>query len=158
MSASLRRALPTEDDTRGLGARLAAALPPRFVCYLHGDLGSGKTTLARALVQALLPAARVKSPTYTLLESYEAPARTVHHLDLYRIAAAGELDALGLRDLDGVLLIEWPERGAGHLPAPDLVVSLALAGEGRAADLQARSTAGSEVLAQLARGPSSEPD
>ena len=157
MSANLCRALATEADTRALGAQLAAALPPRFACYLHGDLGSGKTTLARALVQALLPGARVKSPTYTLLESYEAPARTVHHLDLYRIAAAGELDALGLRDLDGVLLIEWPERGAGHLPTPDLVVSLALAGEGRAADLQARSTAGSAVLAQVARGHASEP-
>lgn len=146
MSVALRLALPDEADTRAFGQVLAQALPARLVIHLRGELGSGKTTLARALVQALQPGTRVKSPTYTLLESYPTPTRLLHHLDLYRIGSPLELEALGLRDLEGVILIEWPERGAGAVPAPDLVLSLAVAGAGRTLEALALTPAGAQAL------------
>jgi len=93
------------------------------VIFLQGELGAGKTTFARALLQGLGITTRVKSPTYTLIESYQAGNFFVYHLDLYRIADPGELEWLGLPDLFGahtLFLIEWPERGVGGLPSPDL--------------------------------------
>ncbi len=117
-------------DEAHLGA-LAAGLAPFArdggVIHLSGELGAGKTTFARALLQALGVGERVKSPTYSLIESYRVGALDIHHLDLYRIADAGELEWLGLDDLQGapsLMLIEWPERGAGALPKPDLVLEL----------------------------------
>jgi len=116
----------------------ARALAPRVadggVLYLEGSLGAGKTTFARALLRALGVGERVKSPTYTLIESYPLGELTVHHLDLYRIAAADELEWLGLRDLAAgrqLWLIEWPEHGAGATPPADLHVRLAHAGSVR---------------------------
>lgn len=146
MSAVLRRALPGEADTRAFGAGLAATLPAHLVIHLRGELGSGKTTLARALVQALQPGVRVKSPTYTLLESYPTPTRALHHLDLYRIGSALELESLGLRDLEGVILVEWPERGGAAVPAPDLVLALTVAGSGRELEARALTPAGVQAL------------
>lgn len=93
------------------------------VIFFRGELGAGKTTFARAFLQAFGVKERVKSPTYSLIESYQAGIFHVHHLDLYRIADPGELEWLGLADLviaQTLLLIEWPERGAGGLPLPDL--------------------------------------
>src|SRR5207237_5937517 len=105
-------------------ATLAQALAQRLreggVIYLVGPLGAGKTTFARAMLRALGVGARVKSPTYTLIESYVAGDLTAHHLDLYRIAAAEEVEWLGLRDLATgaqLWLIEWPERAHGAIPA-----------------------------------------
>jgi tRNA threonylcarbamoyladenosine biosynthesis protein TsaE len=158
VTAALRLALPAEDDTRAFGAALAAALPPQLVIHLRGDLGSGKTTLARALVQALEAGMRVKSPTYTLLETYATSGRTVHHLDLYRIGSPLELEALGLRDLEGVILIEWPERGGSAIPAADLVLGLAICGDGRELDAVASSAAGALALHAVAGTHPSEPD
>lgn len=146
MSVALRLALPDEAHTRAFGQALAQALPAQLVIHLHGELGTGKTTLARALVQALQPGTRVKSPTYTLLESYPTPTRLLHHLDLYRISSPLELEALGLRDLDGVILIEWPERGEVAVPAPDLVLALAVAGTGRTLEARALTPGGAEAL------------
>lgn len=141
--------LAAESDTAALGAALATALRAGDVIHLHGHLGAGKTTLARALIQALQPEARVKSPTYTLLESYALPDFGLSHLDLYRIADPSELEYLGLRELAGenVLLVEWPERGGASLPQPDLVIRLELAGEGRVAEVEQRSTNGERLLA-----------
>jgi tRNA threonylcarbamoyladenosine biosynthesis protein TsaE len=133
-------------------------LPRQLVVHLRGDLGSGKTTLARALVQALEPGVRVKSPTYTLLESYATPTRTVHHLDLYRIGSPLELAALGLRDLDGVLLIEWPDRGGTAVPPADLVLALSIAGDGRLLDARAFTPAGALALQGVAVARASETD
>jgi tRNA threonylcarbamoyladenosine biosynthesis protein TsaE len=141
-----------EAALRRLGVALARALEPGLVLYLQGELGAGKTTLARAIVQQLLPGARVKSPTYTLVESYATPRLVVHHLDLYRIADPEELVAIGVRDLasDGaVLLVEWPERGAGQLPAADVELVLAHAGDARQVALEARSRGGEALLARL---------
>lgn len=147
----LVRVLPDEAATIALGAALARALRPGLVVYLEGDLGAGKTTLARALIQALVPDARVKSPTYTLVETYPAATHEIQHLDLYRIADAQELEFLGLRDrdADAVMLVEWPARGAGVLPRADLVVALARAGDGRVATITSTSPPGAATLATL---------
>ncbi len=132
--------LPDEAATAELARRLAPALARGGVVYLEGDLGSGKTTFARALLRALGAGTRIKSPTYSLVECYELPALTVWHLDLYRIADPGELEWLGLDALDApasLTLIEWPQRGAGRLPPPLLRVVLQQAGDGRRARLVA---------------------
>jgi len=120
--------------TGDYGARLAGCLTPGLLVFLQGELGAGKTTLVRGLLRALGHRGAVKSPTYTLVESYRLPSFTVHHLDLYRLGDPEELEWLGIRDLlagDALCLIEWPARGAGVLPAPDLVISLDYAGGGR---------------------------
>lgn len=108
-----------------LAACFARAAVPPLVGYLRGDLGAGKTTFARAYVHALGYEGYVKSPSYGLLETYDTALQKVLHLDLYRIEDPEELEFLALRDLFDertVLLIEWPDRGAGHLPAADFVL------------------------------------
>lgn len=139
---SVAMALPDEAATVALARRLAPVLQDGGVVFLHGELGAGKTTFARALLRALDVGERVKSPTYTLLERYKVGTRDAFHLDLYRIADAGELEWLGLDELDApdaLVLIEWPERGRGALPAPDLEVALEHAGRGRNVRLTALS-------------------
>lgn len=141
MSASFE----AEFDEAGLVAlarEFAAQLGSGGVIHLHGDLGAGKTTFARALLAALGIGARIKSPTYSLIESYEVGGLHIHHLDLYRIAAPDELEFLGLSDLAAgrfLLLAEWPERGGDALPSPDLVVHLAHAGNRRRLRLEPRT-------------------
>src|SRR3546814_5360074 len=116
-----------------LGRALATTRPARAVVYLHGDLGAGKSTLARAWLRALGVEGPIRSPTYTLVERYPVPGGEALHLDLYRIGGAGELEFLGLDDADVALwLVEWPERGTGGLPAADLRVDLSMEGAGRA--------------------------
>jgi tRNA threonylcarbamoyladenosine biosynthesis protein TsaE len=147
--------LPDETATAALAQRFAAALDGGLVLYLHGDLGAGKTSFARALLTALGVGERVKSPTYSLVESYQVGARTAWHLDLYRIADPGELEWLGLDalgDPDALVLVEWPERGTGALPAPDLTLHLAHAGSGRQARAEPSSARGAAVLARLGDG------
>ena len=146
-------------DEEGLRA-LATALAPQAreggVIFLEGDLGAGKTTFVRALLGALGVGERIKSPTYSLIESYRVGDLDAHHLDLYRIADAGELEWLGLGDLwtsSALVLIEWPERGRGALPVPDLVVHLAHAGEQRELVAEARSERGKKLLAAMSRDP-----
>ena len=151
----LERYLDSAAATEKLGARLASALAPGCVFYLRGDLGAGKTTLARGLLRGLGHRGTVKSPTFTLVEPYQLEEWRLFHWDLYRLADPEELEYLGLRDqLDGeaVLLIEWPERGRGELPAADLEVWLDYAGEGedRSCRLEARSPTGQAMLARLA--------
>ena len=129
--------------TDALGAALAGTRPPRAVVHLVGDLGAGKSTLARALLRALGVQGAIRSPTYTLVERYAVDGGEAWHLDLYRIGDPAEIDYLGL-DADAVVLwlVEWPERGQGALPPPDLVVTLEIEGEGRSATVGGVSTAG----------------
>ncbi len=146
--------LADEAATGALGAALAATLEGGGVVLLHGDLGAGKTTLARGFLRGLGYAGVVRSPTYTLLEPYRVHAGTVYHLDLYRLADPEELDYLGLRDLDepgSVFLVEWPERGRGALPPADLEVVLDHAGDGRVAQLTSCSDLGTAWLERLER-------
>ncbi|MEI7036896.1 tRNA (adenosine(37)-N6)-threonylcarbamoyltransferase complex ATPase subunit type 1 TsaE [Fulvimonas yonginensis] len=147
--------LPDETATAALAQRFAAAIRGGLVLYLHGDLGAGKTSFARALLTSLGAGERIKSPTYSLVESYRVGERTAWHLDLYRIADPAELEWLGLdalADPDALVLVEWPERGAGALPPADLVLHLAYDGHGRSARAEPRNARGEAVLAGLAGG------
>lgn len=153
MTEAKRLALPDPEATGALGEALAAACEPPCVIYLEGELGTGKTTLARAFLRGLGHEGPVKSPTYSLLECYDVPAVRVFHLDLYRLAAPEEAAWLGLEELEAaaaVVLVEWPERGGDWLPVPDLRVRLAHADCGRRAELAATSERGARVLEKLA--------
>jgi len=144
--------LPDEAATAALGRHMAAVLDDGLVLYLHGPLGAGKTSFARALLTALGVGERIKSPTYSLIEGYAARERAAWHLDLYRIADPGELEWLGLDALSdplAVVLVEWPERGAGALPVADMELHLDYAGHGRQASLRAFTARGEQVLARL---------
>jgi tRNA threonylcarbamoyladenosine biosynthesis protein TsaE len=135
---------------------LARTLPERAVLFLRGDLGAGKSSLARGMLRALGVQGAIKSPTYTLIERYALDRGEAAHLDMYRIAQASELEFLGLQDLAPELrlwLVEWPERGRGALPQPDLELELRIEGEGRQARLQAHSAAGQAWLEAIAGQP-----
>ena len=138
---SLTLFLPDPADTDALGAALAEAMPSSaagVMVTLQGDLGSGKTALARAFLEALGHSGPVPSPTYTLVEPYDVLDYPVYHIDLYRIAGADELEFLGWSDLrDGLILVEWPER-APDLTAPaDLAIRLRYRDDGREAEIHA---------------------
>ncbi|MFT3755883.1 MAG: tRNA (adenosine(37)-N6)-threonylcarbamoyltransferase complex ATPase subunit type 1 TsaE [Pseudoxanthomonas sp.] len=142
--------LADSDATEALGTRLAQTRPPNAVVFLQGDLGAGKSTLARALLRALGVQGAIRSPTYTLVERYPVPGGEAWHLDLYRIGDAGELDFLGLDEAIATLwLVEWPEKGGHGLPAPDLRIALAVQGQGRSAELEPLSQVGRDWLARL---------
>jgi tRNA threonylcarbamoyladenosine biosynthesis protein TsaE len=142
--------------TEQLGANLARVLGQGgAVLYLQGELGAGKTTLTRALLRTLGHSGVVRSPSYTLIEPYELGSRSAFHLDLYRLSAPQELEFLGLRDLDPVrdlIIIEWPERGTGAIPAADITVRLAYRGEGRQAVVEGLSATGTTILSGLKPG------
>jgi tRNA threonylcarbamoyladenosine biosynthesis protein TsaE len=143
--------LPDAVSMEALGLRLAPVLDHAIV-YLQGELGAGKTTLARGILRGLGYADKVRSPTYTLVEPYTVDQGAVYHLDLYRLTDAEELEWLGLRDMlaeQALLLIEWPERGAGGLPQADLVVQIAHAEVGRSVDIVARTDRGRQILSRL---------
>jgi tRNA threonylcarbamoyl adenosine modification protein YjeE len=154
--------LPDVRATQRLGSALAGALHwdeqrPRLL-YLSGELGTGKTTLAAALLRALGVEETVRSPSYALIEAYAIVAGQAVHVDLYRLSGGRELAPLGLSDyLAGrtVLLLEWPERAGPMLPPPDLALTLTIdpdpALAGRRALLQARSVPGEAWLAATAQ-------
>jgi tRNA threonylcarbamoyladenosine biosynthesis protein TsaE len=144
--------LSGSESQLAFGARLAAALPSRLILYLEGDLGTGKTTLARGILSGLGHRGAARSPTYTLLEPYDLGARQVNHLDLYRLGDPEELEYLGLRDLlaeDAVWMVEWPERGLGVLPPPDLTILIEYAPNGRCLRLCAATPSGRAVIDAL---------
>lgn len=146
--------LPDEAATQLLAQVLAAHQPNGAVVHLLGDLGAGKSTLARAWLRALGVTGTVRSPTYTLVERYPIDGGEALHLDLYRIGDAGELDFLGLDDIAAALwLVEWPERGAGALPAPHLQIALAIDGTGRSGALVAGGAIGADWLAAVESDP-----
>lgn len=148
-TASITIDLPDEAATLSLGARLAQVLKPGWVVYLQGDLGAGKTTLVRGILRALGYAGRVKSPTYTLLESYALSKFTLQHYDLYRMIDPREWLDAGFRDdcnASTICLVEWPEKAAGLLPRPDVVIQLTVAGEGRTARIDAPSPKGRKEM------------
>ena len=136
------------EETEALGARLLGARPapgaPCRVVFLSGELGAGKSTFARGVLRALGAQGAIKSPSYTLVETYELPDANAVHLDLYRLIDPTELEHLGLADYHrpGFLwLIEWPERGAGRLPAPDLRFEFSITEQGHRIERIETSTA-----------------
>lgn len=149
-----REFLSDSAATERLGERLAQTMPMSAVVFLQGELGAGKSSLARALLRSLGVAGAIKSPTYTLIERYPLAEGEAVHLDLYRIAEAAELEFLGLDDLGAqarLWLIEWPERGGQQLPRPDLDVRLEVAGSGRQAELLGLSPAGADWVARVSK-------
>jgi tRNA threonylcarbamoyladenosine biosynthesis protein TsaE len=120
--------------------------------YLHGELGAGKTTLIRGLLQRLGVRDRVKSPSYALVELYVVSRLNLYHFDFYRFLTAKEFDAAGLAEYfrgDGVCLVEWPEKAAGALPPPDLDLRLTYADGGRNIEIDAMTEAGERCLMNL---------
>jgi tRNA threonylcarbamoyladenosine biosynthesis protein TsaE len=147
--------LPDAQATQRLGRALARSCPwsdsTARVLYLRGELGAGKTTLASALLRELGVKEAVRSPSYALIELYQAGARAAAHIDLYRLSDPMELEALGLRDYlnrQTLLLIEWPERGGTRLPAGDLLVQLSTQPD-RQAELLPLNAVGRDWIALL---------
>jgi tRNA threonylcarbamoyladenosine biosynthesis protein TsaE len=133
--STLHFALPEVAATDAAGAALARALAPdlRGLITLEGDLGAGKTALARAVLRGLGVTGPVKSPTYTLVEPYVVVGGRVLHLDLYRLGGAGEWLGLGLEDdppEQALWLVEWPDRAGGMLPPTRLAVTLTETADG----------------------------
>jgi tRNA threonylcarbamoyladenosine biosynthesis protein TsaE len=156
----------TEEDTAAIGGRLADAFPRDVgtfvVVQLHGELGAGKTTLARGFLRALGVTGPVRSPTYTLVELYELPAAapglsqgqglTAVHLDLYRLSDPSELEPLGLSEWarpQHVWLVEWPERGGDRLPPADLDITLEALADGHRIALSAQTPIGEAWIKRL---------
>lgn len=126
--------LQDEAATLALGASLGQRCGGYGLIFLEGDLGAGKTTLTRGLLGGLGHRGAVKSPTFTLVEPYSIEGRNIWHFDLYRLADPDELEFLGIRDYfsaDELCIIEWPCKGAGVLPEPDLRITMSVAGDGR---------------------------
>ena len=154
---SLGLALPDSGATEALGQALARAilgngLGAGGVIHLRGELGSGKTTCARSLLHALGVTGTVRSPTYTLVDTYTLLNLTCVHVDLYRLRSSSEVEELGLRDLTGpgyLMLIEWPEKGGAAVPAADLDLLLQYSGESRLGSLRAVSELGVGWLTKL---------
>ena len=153
----------TADDMRALGRALGSGLRTvtggALVIGIEGELGAGKTTLVSGILAGVGIAGAIRSPTYTLIEPYEAAGLQLYHIDLYRLSGAREVEALGIRDLLGdraVLLIEWPSRGAGALPTEDLSISIEYPAAGtqdgaqlRLLAAQAHSSVGDKLLEQI---------
>jgi tRNA threonylcarbamoyladenosine biosynthesis protein TsaE len=140
--------------------KAATRLVTGAVLYLCGELGAGKTTCVRSLLRDLGVTGLVRSPTYTLVETYVLPALTCVHVDLYRLQALTEVDELGLRDMVGpgcLLLVEWPEKGEGALPPADAELTLLYAGDARRARLQGHTPFGINWLQNLASDTSLAP-
>lgn len=148
------REISSEAAMEAFGADIANAATGGFAIFLSGQLAAGKTTFARGYLRARGHRGAVKSPTFTLVETYVIDAQTIHHFDLYRIEDAEELEYLGLDEyFDGAaqVLVEWPERGEGALPRADLEISFTLSASMRTAVLRAHSIQGREVLDSIER-------
>ena len=145
--------LADEAATGAFAQRLEAALPADLAGWtvlLEGELGAGKSTLARALIRQMGHTGAVPSPTYTLVEPYQLPRATIYHIDLYRVSSEEELRFLGWNELDdGFRLVEWPERVPGLTASADLRVLLSYAGAGRDLEIEGLSERASGVLSQL---------
>jgi len=148
----LTRFLPSEAETLAFGSALAAAVEPGLVVFLSGELGAGKTTLARGLLRGLGHAGRVKSPSFALVEPYTFSRLYLYHFDFYRFTDPRELGDAGFREYfnpESVCLVEWPENAAGWLPVADLRITLHVQGTGRQLGIDADTEAGRRCLKRM---------
>ncbi|MFT3931961.1 MAG: tRNA (adenosine(37)-N6)-threonylcarbamoyltransferase complex ATPase subunit type 1 TsaE [Spongiibacteraceae bacterium] len=157
MSKSLRFTLADEAATVALGAAMAPiaaeiARSRGLILFLRGDLGAGKTTLTRGLLQTLGVSGAVKSPTYTLVEPYALPDLNAYHFDLYRLRDPEELEFMGVRDYfqpGSLCIVEWPERGGEFLPNPDVLLNIQTLEGGRGIEIAAITGVGELLLERL---------
>ncbi len=152
MNTKYTKHLSNDDATIQMGHYIANAIKSGVVLFLNGDLGAGKTTLSRGIIQGLGHIGNVKSPTYTLVEPYELPKISAYHFDLYRLADPEELEFMGFRDYfndKAVCIIEWPEKGAEFLPPADIELYLTYAGEQREITFHALSEVGNQIITNI---------
>lgn len=151
-NSQLNLYLADEAAMVGFGHLFAKTGAKNLTVFLQGNLGMGKTTLSRGLLQGYGHTGSVKSPTYTLVEPYELPGQLLYHFDLYRLADPEELEYLGIRDYfsqQAVRLIEWPDKGQGLLPCADITIDIVREGTGRRLSLVADTEAGCATLNSL---------
>ncbi|MGO2011438.1 tRNA (adenosine(37)-N6)-threonylcarbamoyltransferase complex ATPase subunit type 1 TsaE [Pseudoalteromonas sp.] len=152
MTHSVTFQLADEAETVAMGCQLAELIDSGAVIYLHGDLGAGKTTLTRGIVQGFGHKGKVKSPTYTLVEPYELARENVYHFDLYRLGDPEELEYMGIRDYfsnQAVCVVEWPEKGGEFIPTPDLDITLTYVGDSREVLINSLSERGTMIVKRL---------
>ncbi|CEK11732.1 tRNA (adenosine(37)-N6)-threonylcarbamoyltransferase complex ATPase subunit type 1 TsaE [Legionella hackeliae] len=145
--------LPGESDSEVLAAKLAQVLTSPLVLSFSGEIGAGKTTFIRAMLRALGIKTAVKSPTFSLVESYQCKDFQVHHFDLYRIHEESELEYIGFRDYfreDSICCIEWPEHARNFLNKVDMNFSFVIHGSGRLLTMKAASLVGEKLLSCFA--------
>ena len=148
----LKILLSNEKNTLDLGENISAHLTEGLLIFLKGDLGAGKTTLARGIIKSLGYVGSVKSPTYSLIEQYEFDMFTLNHFDLYRFTNPNEWSSSGFQEYinnNDVTLIEWPEKSAEFLPKPDLEIELLYKNESRIAHINGFTEKGHKCLANL---------
>jgi tRNA threonylcarbamoyladenosine biosynthesis protein TsaE len=145
--------LADEQAMSDFGARIARVTQGHGLIFLEGNLGMGKTTLSRGIIRGLGHVGAVKSPTFTLVEPYEIGDLRAFHFDLYRLVDPEELEFLGIRDYfddDAMCLIEWPDKGAGFLPKPDLTITISPQDSGRSLKILSQGSRGEAWCAALA--------
>jgi tRNA threonylcarbamoyladenosine biosynthesis protein TsaE len=133
-SQCFNRVLDSEEDTQVLAQQIARQVSAPIQIHLIGDLGAGKTTFTRYFIRALGYEGKVKSPTYTLVEPYKWLSYEIYHFDLYRLSDPEELEYMGIRDYvssDTICLFEWPRKGLGYIPKPDIEIELSIKGAER---------------------------
>lgn len=147
----MKRFLPDEAATTAFGRELLDALPEDLAGWtllLTGELGAGKSTLARAFIKAAGHTGAVPSPTYTLVEPYHLARGNVYHVDLYRVSGEDELRYLGWNELDdGCRIVEWPDRAPGLTGQADLAITLSYDGVGRTVEVEGLSDRGKRLIA-----------
>ncbi|SFC53737.1 tRNA (adenosine(37)-N6)-threonylcarbamoyltransferase complex ATPase subunit type 1 TsaE [Pseudoalteromonas denitrificans] len=152
MSKVFKYLLEDEQATVSMGRLLAQNITKGAIIYLYGDLGSGKTTFTRGVVQAFGHKGKVKSPTYTLVEPYELANQNIFHFDLYRLADPEELEFMGIRDYfsqQSICMIEWPEKGADFLASADLELTLEYVAQKRKISIMGKTPKGQEIVERL---------
>lgn len=150
--SSVKVFLNSELDTVELGTRLAQLVSPPLTLNLAGDLGAGKTTLSRGLIQGLGHTGAVKSPTYALVEPYEFADIDLFHFDLYRLSDPEELEFMGIRDYftdRSICIVEWPERGHGLMPTADISIEIKYVDASREVEITSGSAKGQALLSKF---------
>lgn len=146
--------LQTEEETKQFAQKLATCLKSPLVLGFSGNIGAGKTTLIRAMLRSLGIQSAIKSPTFSLVESYQINERMIHHFDLYRIQDIDELEHIGIRDYfaeEAISCIEWPEHGGELVNHLDAIISLHIKDASRVLELESIQRSGDQLINNLGR-------